>query len=116
MSDTGVLVYVVDDDVSVREGMASLVRSFGLEAKGLASGQEFLAIPQPEIRKDDILMLVEYFVQRYARRVGKNIHLIDKKTPDLLQSCGWSGNIRELQNVCFGDNVVTNCERSELAK
>ena len=49
MSDTGGRVYVVDDDVSVREGVASLVRSAGLEAKALASGQEFLAIQRPEI-------------------------------------------------------------------
>jgi DNA-binding NtrC family response regulator len=49
MSDTGGLVYVVDDDVSVREGVASLIRSAGLEARALASGQEFLAIPWPEI-------------------------------------------------------------------
>jgi len=49
MSDTGGVVYVVDDDVSVREGVASLVRSVGLEAKALASGQEFLAIQRPEI-------------------------------------------------------------------
>jgi len=49
MSDTGGLVYVVDDDVSVREGVASLVRSVGLEAKALASGQEFLALQRPEI-------------------------------------------------------------------
>ena len=49
MSDTRGLVYVVDDDVSVREGVASLVRSAGLEAKALASGQEFLALPRPEI-------------------------------------------------------------------
>jgi len=41
MSDTGGLVYVVDDDVSVREGVASLIRSAGLEAKALASGQSF---------------------------------------------------------------------------
>jgi DNA-binding NtrC family response regulator len=49
MNDTGGLVYVVDDDVSVREGVASLVRSVGLEARALASGQEFLAIQRPEI-------------------------------------------------------------------
>jgi DNA-binding NtrC family response regulator len=49
MSSTGGLVYVVDDDVSVREGVASLIRSAGLEARALASGQEFLAIPWPEI-------------------------------------------------------------------
>ena len=49
MSDTEGLVYVVDDDVSVREGVASLVRSAGLEAKALASGQEFLALQRPKM-------------------------------------------------------------------
>ena len=50
-------------------------------------------------RHDDIVMLVEYFVQRYASRAGKSIRSIDKKSVDLLQSYGWPGNIRELQNV-----------------
>ena len=50
-------------------------------------------------RHDDIVMLVEYFVQRYASRAGKNIRSIDRKSVDLLQSYGWPGNIRELQNV-----------------
>jgi len=50
-------------------------------------------------RRDDILMLVEYFVHRYANRAGKNIRSIDKKALDLLQSYDWPGNIRELQNV-----------------
>jgi formate hydrogenlyase transcriptional activator len=49
MSDAGGLVYVVDDDASVREGVASLIRSAGLEAKALASGQEFLALQRSEI-------------------------------------------------------------------
>ena len=44
-------------------------------------------------------MLVEYFVQRYAKRAGKNIRTIDKKTLELLQAYDWPGNIRELQNV-----------------
>ena len=44
-------------------------------------------------------MLVEYFVQRYASRSGKNIRSIDKKTLELLQSYNWPGNIRELQNI-----------------
>ena len=50
-------------------------------------------------RKDDILMLVEYFVQRYASRAGKNILSIAHKTLDLLQSYDRPGNIRELQTV-----------------
>ena len=48
MTHTGGLVYVVDDDASVREGLASLVSSAGLTAKTLASAQEFLAIPRPD--------------------------------------------------------------------
>jgi DNA-binding NtrC family response regulator len=44
-------------------------------------------------------MLVEYFVQRYATRAGKNIRSIDKKTLMLLLAYDWPGNIRELQNV-----------------
>jgi formate hydrogenlyase transcriptional activator len=58
-------------------------------------------IPVPPLRerKNDILMLVEYFVQRYATKAGKTIRSIDKKTLDILQTYDWPGNIRELQNV-----------------
>ena len=58
-----------------------------------------IEVPPLRERKDDILMLVEYFVQRYANRAGKTIRSIDKKTLDLLQAYDWPGNIRELQNV-----------------
>jgi len=58
-----------------------------------------IQVPPLRDRKDDILMLVEYFAKRYASRAGKNIRSIDKKTLDLLQSYEWPGNIRELQNV-----------------
>jgi DNA-binding NtrC family response regulator len=58
-----------------------------------------IEVPPLRERKDDILMLVDYFVQRYANRAGKNIRSIDQKTLDLLQSYDWPGNIRELQNV-----------------
>jgi transcriptional regulator with GAF, ATPase, and Fis domain len=58
-----------------------------------------IEVPPLRERKDDILMLVKYFVQRYANRAGKNIQSIDQKTLDLLRSYDWPGNIRELQNV-----------------
>ena len=58
-----------------------------------------IEVPPLRERKEDLLMLVEYFVQRYASRAGKNIRSMDKKTLDLLQSYDWPGNIRELQNV-----------------
>jgi PAS domain S-box-containing protein len=58
-----------------------------------------IEMPPLRERKDDILILVEYFVQRYANRAGRTIRSIDQKTLDLLQSYDWPGNIRELQNV-----------------
>ncbi len=47
MSDTGALVYVVDDDASSREGVTRLIRSAGLMAMSFSSGEEFLAAPRP---------------------------------------------------------------------
>ena len=50
-------------------------------------------------RRDDILILVEYFVRCYARKAGKSIRTIEKKTLERLCAYDWPGNIRELQNV-----------------
>jgi DNA-binding NtrC family response regulator len=50
MSEIGPLVYVVDDDVSAREGVARLIRSAGLFAKTFSSGEEFLAATRPKHR------------------------------------------------------------------
>jgi PAS domain S-box-containing protein len=58
-----------------------------------------IVMPSLRERKDDILMLVEYFVQRYASRAGKHFASIDQETVKLLCSYDWPGNIRELQNV-----------------
>jgi DNA-binding NtrC family response regulator len=49
MDDTGGLVYVVDDDASVREGLAALVASAGLIAKTAASTEEFLDMVRPDV-------------------------------------------------------------------
>jgi len=80
-----------------------------------------IEVPPLRERKDDILMLVEYFMQRYATRAGKHIGSINKRTLDLLQSYEWPGNIRELQNViersvilCSGD--VFSVDESWLPK
>jgi formate hydrogenlyase transcriptional activator len=53
-------------------------------------------------------MLVEYFIDRYGRKAGKNIRRANKKTLELLQSYPWPGNIRELQNVI--ERSVILCE------
>jgi len=67
-------------------------------------------VPPLRNRKEDISMLVEYFVKRYAEKARKQIGKIDKNTLKLCQSYPWPGNIRELQNIversvilCSGD-------------
>src|SRR6202162_2130545 len=67
-----------------------------------------IEIPPLRQRKDDIPVLVEYFIDRYARKAGKNIKRVNKKTLELLQSYPWPGNIRELQNVI--ERSVILCE------
>jgi PAS domain S-box-containing protein len=67
-----------------------------------------IEIPSLRERKEDISLLVEYFIDRYARKAGKNIKSVNKKTLELLQSYPWPGNIRELQNVI--ERSVILCE------
>jgi len=69
-------------------------------------------LPPLRQRKEDIPMLVEYFVKRYAEKAGKQISRIDKNALKLCQSYVWPGNIRELQNIiersvilCTGDTL-----------
>jgi transcriptional regulator with GAF, ATPase, and Fis domain len=63
-------------------------------------------------RKEDIPMLVEYFIDRYARKAGKTIKSINKKSLELLCGYSWPGNIRELQNVIERGVIV--CETETL--
>jgi formate hydrogenlyase transcriptional activator len=69
-----------------------------------------IEIPSLRERRADIPLLVEYFIDRYARKAGKNIKRVNKKTLDLLQSCPWPGNIRELQNVIERSVIVCETE------
>jgi len=69
-----------------------------------------LEMPPLRARRADIPLLVEYFVDRYARKAGKSIRSVDKKTLQLLQSYPWPGNIRELQNVIERSLIVCETE------
>jgi PAS domain S-box-containing protein len=69
-----------------------------------------LDMPPLRARRADIPLLVEYFIDRYARKAGKNIRSVDKKTLQLLQSYPWPGNIRELQNVIERSVIVCETE------
>src|SRR5712675_776388 len=72
-----------------------------------------IEIPALRQRKEDIPLLVEYFIDRFARKAGKNINRVNKKTLELLQSYPWPGNIRELQNVIERSVIV--CETENLS-
>ncbi len=67
-----------------------------------------IEVPPLRERKEDIPMLLECFIKRYASRMGKNIKKVDKRTLELFQSYHWPGNVRELQNVI--ERSVILCE------
>jgi formate hydrogenlyase transcriptional activator len=72
-----------------------------------------IEIPPLRERRDDIPLLLEYFIDRYARKAGKVIRRVNKKSLDLLQSYSWPGNIRELQNVI--ERSVILCETENFS-
>ena len=67
-----------------------------------------IEIPPLRERREDIALLVKYFIARYSRKARKNIRHVSHQTLELLQSYAWPGNIRELQNVI--ERSVILCE------
>ena len=72
-----------------------------------------IGIPPLRERREDIPLLVEYFIDRYARKAGKPITTVEKSTLQVLQSYPWPGNIRELQNVIERSVIV--CETATFS-
>jgi transcriptional regulator with GAF, ATPase, and Fis domain len=66
-----------------------------------------IQMPPLRERKDDISTLLEYFVQRFGRKLGKTFSKIDKRTVELFKSYDWPGNVRELQNVVERSAIVS---------
>jgi formate hydrogenlyase transcriptional activator len=58
-----------------------------------------LAVPPLRERRDDIPILVEYFVARHGARLRRRFRSVDRPTLSLLMDYSWPGNIRELENV-----------------
>jgi PAS domain S-box-containing protein len=69
-----------------------------------------LEMPPLRERREDIPMLVEYFIGGYARRAGKTFRRVSKRTLDCLQSYPWPGNVRELQNVIERSVIVSEID------
>ena len=67
-----------------------------------------IAVPPLRQRVDDVPMLVEYLVDRFAKSAGRRITRIERRTLALLQAYDWPGNVRELQNVI--ERAVVLCD------
>ena len=72
-----------------------------------------IQVPPLRKRKEDIPILVEYFVKKFAEKMAKRICNIEKRTLELCEAYAWPGNIRELQNIversvilCSGDTFM----------
>ena len=67
-----------------------------------------IVVPALRERADDIRLLVEYLVRRYAQLAGKRINQIEGRTLELLSAYDWPGNVRELQNVIERSVILTD--------
>jgi len=73
-----------------------------------------IQVPPLRNRREDIPLLVEYFVDRYASKAGKKITSINKGSLELLHSYVWPGNIRELQNVIERSVIISDSENLSI--
>jgi DNA-binding NtrC family response regulator len=73
-----------------------------------------IEVPSLRERTEDIPLLVEYFVDRYASNIGKKITGISKKCMEHLQQYKWPGNIRELQNVIERSVIISDSENLRI--
>ena len=69
-----------------------------------------IEMPPLRKRREDIPLLVEYFIDRYAARAGKKIRGINRSSLEMLKNYAWPGNIRELQNVIERSVIVCDSE------
>jgi formate hydrogenlyase transcriptional activator len=73
-----------------------------------------LEMPPLRERREDVPVLAEYFIGRYARQIGKTFRRIGPGTLDRLQSYPWPGNVRELQNVIERSVIVADGDEFRL--
>ncbi|MEJ8554889.1 sigma-54 interaction domain-containing protein [Tepidibacter sp. Z1-5] len=67
-------------------------------------------IPSLNEREEDIILLADYFIKKYNRKLDKNIKYIDKKAKKALLNHKWHGNIRELENTIYSAISIIDSE------
>jgi len=73
-----------------------------------------IEIPPLRERREDIPLLVSYFVSKLSRRMGKQINSISRQAMDSLTNCPWKGNVRELANFIERAVIVTRGQELEV--
>lgn len=71
-------------------------------------------VPRLAERAGDILLLTEKFLERFCRKIGKEIDGLDSDAAELLSSYGWPGNVRELENII--ERAVVLCRSNRITK
>jgi len=71
-----------------------------------------ITVPPLRQRVEDIPLLVNAFVNKFSKKIGKTIEKVTKDDMSILKNCSWPGNIRELQNVI--ERAVINTQGSVL--
>jgi transcriptional regulator with GAF, ATPase, and Fis domain len=66
-----------------------------------------ITVPPLRDRKEDIPLLVEYFLEKFNRKLGKNIRNVTNETMDHLMAHAWPGNIRELESVIERATIIS---------
>jgi formate hydrogenlyase transcriptional activator len=73
-----------------------------------------IEIPPLRERREDIPLLVNYFVSKLSRRMGKQITSVSRQAMNMLTNCPWKGNIRELANFIERAVIITSGEELQV--
>ena len=81
----------------------------------------YIRIPPLRERREDIPLLIQHFLKKHKKDMGKNIRDVDQKALEILQNYEWYGNVRELENVIMqtmifthGDTITPNALPKEI--
>lgn len=75
-----------------------------------------IEMPALRERADDIPLLVDYFIGRIGKKIGKRLRAVDEQTAELFKTYHWPGNVRELQNVIERTLILSEGETFSVDK
>jgi PAS domain S-box-containing protein len=73
-----------------------------------------IVVPALRERREDVPLLVDYFVRKYAKKIGKEIKVIPRGVLSTLENYGWPGNIRELENIIERSVILSRGNQLEI--